>query len=158
GIHCGNSDDSKGGGNQATSGSAGMGATSGTGASGGTSASGGAGGKGGSAGRPPNVGGGIPTDPGGQNCGLGGHATVSETFNEPAQTQGRAGELDATKWSAARNQPQIPTAASRMIGITQSTLPSCRDGIPTTVFPSQDTVICDPNDKIASFHMLVAVA
>jgi hypothetical protein len=37
-------------------------------------------------------------------------------------------------------------------------LPSCRPGLPASVFPDQDTLLCDPRTEIRSHHLLTAVA
>ncbi len=69
---------------------------------------------------------------------------------------GRAGELDPKKWAGSRVQPQFPTAYGAS-GVRHATIPHCRDGVGTEVFPDSDALICDPNDTIASNHLLVAV-
>jgi len=54
-------------------------------------------------------------------------------------------------------RPQGPTAGGLAVGILKATIPTCRAGVPTEVFPDGDTVICDPNASIGSNHLLVAV-
>ena len=95
--------------------------------------------------------------PGGPGCGLD-SAAFCDTFDHPSTNKGRAGELDATLWSASRLQPQSPTYAGAAYPIGQATLPACRGGLPTRVLPDQDTLICDPTAEIHSNHLLVAAA
>jgi hypothetical protein len=103
-------------------------------------------------------------------CGLP-SAAFCDTFDAPASTQGRAGELDARWWSGGRLAPQGPTAPGEVFGIAPATLlpmraveggmlqlPPCRAGVPTQVSPEGDTLVCDPSPDIASKHLLVAVA
>jgi hypothetical protein len=85
-------------------------------------------------------------------------AAFCETFDAPASTQGRAGELDARQWSAGRLAAQLPTGNGCAIGIGPSTLPACRSGLPSQVYPDQDALICEPSANIASPHLLVAAA
>jgi hypothetical protein len=95
--------------------------------------------------------------PGGPGCGLPA-AAFCETFDAPSSHQGRAGELDSRRWSAGRLAPQLPTGNGVAIGIGPGTLPACRAGLPTTVLPDQDTLICDPSSDIQSEHLLVVAA
>ncbi len=100
----------------------------------------------------------ITAIPGAPGCGLGSNAAFCDSFDAPSSTSNRAGELDGKLWSGARVQPQFPTNSGLAVGIMKATIPSCRSGIPAEVFPDQDALICDPNDAIASNHLLVAVA
>jgi hypothetical protein len=84
-------------------------------------------------------------------------AAFCDTFDAPAANKGRAGELDATKWSAGRMHMQGPTAFGLAVGITKATLPACRAGLPAAAFPDGDTLICDPGADVASNHLLIAV-
>lgn len=93
------------------------------------------------------------TDP----CGLP-NAAFCDTFDAPARNQGRAGELDATRWSAARVTPAAPSANGMALPIGVATLPSCRAGLPAQVLPPRDTLICDAMPAIDSKHLLVATA
>ncbi len=104
-----------------------------------------------------SFGGAVASIPGAPGCGLGSLAAFCDSFDAPATMQGRAGELDPTKWSAARNQPQFPTENGLSIGITSATVPTCRAGVPAHVFPDGDTLICDPDTGVASNHLVVAV-
>lgn len=98
------------------------------------------------------------TVPGAPGCGFGDKAAFCETFDAPAQQQGRAGELDSLKWSGARQSPQAPTGGGLAIAVIAGDIPSCRSGLPAKAFPDQDTLICDPNPAIKSNHLLTACA
>jgi hypothetical protein len=81
-----------------------------------------------------------------------------ETFDAPSVNQGRAGELDATIWSASRTAPQAPTGNNVATAIGPATIGICRNGLPAQVLPPQDTLICEANTSIASPHLMTAVA
>jgi len=149
-LHCGSSQS-----HPATSaGAGGMTATGGS-ESGGVSETG----NGGTAsGAPASSGGAVTAIPGGPGCGLGDAAAFCDSFDAASANHGRAGELDALKWSGARQQPQAPTGGNVAIGITAATIPSCRAGLPSKAFPDQDTLVCDPTTAIRSSHLLTAVA
>jgi hypothetical protein len=105
---------------------------------------------------------GVPADganvvPGAPGCGLG-TAAFCDTFDRPAGSGSRAGELDHRLWSGGRVQPQLSTGGGLAAGIAQGTIPACRPGLPAKVGPDQDTLICDPNADIKTNHLLVAVA
>jgi hypothetical protein len=102
---------------------------------------------------------GASTVLGGPGCGLP-SAAFCATFDAPApsSSQGRAGELDTHVWSAGRLAPQLPTGNGVAIGIGRGTLPSCRAGLPATVLPDRDTLICDPSADVGSNHLLVVAA
>jgi hypothetical protein len=147
-VGCGNHPRSAGGtgsgGSTLTSG-----ASTGTGGSSGTStASGGTGG---------TVAGTGGTVAGGPGCGLP-SAAFCETFDAPSSHKGRAGELDSRRWAAGRLAPQLPTGNGVAIGIGPGTLPACRAGLPATVLPDQDTLVCDPSSAIHDNHLLVVAA
>jgi len=97
----------------------------------------------------------IPGLPG---CGLDASAAFCDSFDAPAAAHGRAGELDPLKWSGARSAPTMPSSNGLAMGISAATIPSCRAGIASKVWPDGDTLICDPNAGIANNHLLVAVA
>jgi hypothetical protein len=133
----------------APSGSAGKGGGSGGAASGGK-------GQGGSKpDQPP-----VMVVPGAPNCGLGDAAAFCEQFDEPAAEakRGRAGELDRLVWSASRIQPQLPTRNGLSIGIRSAALEPCRADLPASVYPVQDSLICDPNTAIPNNHLLAVAA
>jgi len=113
----------------------------------------------GSAGKGNNsFGGAITAVPGTPGCGLGDKAAFCDSFDDIAADNGRAGELSVHKWSGARQQPQAPTGAGSVIGIIDGKIPSCRNGIPDTVSPDKDTLICDANATLTSKHLLTACA
>ena len=90
-------------------------------------------------------------------CGLA-SAAFCDTFDAPSANKGRAGELDATRWSASRAAPQLPSGGGVATAIGPATIGSCRSGLPAQVYPSQDALVCSANASIASPHLLVAVA
>ncbi|HEV8246286.1 MAG TPA: hypothetical protein VGP93_10985 [Polyangiaceae bacterium] len=94
---------------------------------------------------------------GGPGCGLD-EAAFCDTFDAPAASQGRAGELDSVSWGAGRLAPQLPSGNGVAYGIGPGTIPACRAGLATEVYPDDDAVICDPSDTIKSNHLLVATA
>jgi hypothetical protein len=86
-------------------------------------------------------------------------AAFCETFDAPAHEQGRAGELDTRRWSGARLAPQLPSANGVAIGIGPGQLPAdCRPGLPSSVYPDRDALICAPSSSISSSHLLVVAA
>jgi len=94
---------------------------------------------------------------GGPGCGLAA-AAFCDTFDAPAKTNGRAGELDSRRWSAGRLAPQLPSGNGCAIGIGPGTLPTCRDGLPKQVYPDKDSLICDPMPGTDGGHLLVVTA
>jgi hypothetical protein len=97
--------------------------------------------------------------PGPPGCGLEA-AAFCDTFDAPAGGATRAGELDGTKWSAARMcEIGGPSANDgEAVPIGAATVPTCRDDLPAQVFPSADTIVCDGNDAVQSNHLLMLVA
>jgi hypothetical protein len=104
-----------------------------------------------------SFGGAVASIPGAPGCGLGDKAAFCESFDAPSTSRSRAGELDPLKWSGARNQPQFPSSNGLSIGVSAASIPKCRAGLLDRVFPNGDTVVCDPDPRIASNHLLVAV-
>jgi hypothetical protein len=96
---------------------------------------------------PPKIG-----EPG---CGLA-PAAFCDTFGAPSMIRGRGGELDAVFWSASRMLGQVST--TRAMGIGMATIPDCRPGLPTQVWPDGDSLICNPTFDVKSGHLLVGVA
>ena len=94
-----------------------------------------------------------PGEPGPPGCGLD-HAAFCDPFDQPSERRGRAGELDATRWSLGRIEPELGT---RYV-IGPATVADCRPDVPAQVLPPQDTLVCAPTSAIASSHLLVAVA
>ena len=70
--------------------------------------------------------------------------------------QGRAGELDARRWSGSRAKHGLPSADGMAIAMGAATIPLCRAGIPATILLPQDALVCDPTSSIQSRHLLVA--
>jgi hypothetical protein len=102
--------------------------------------------------------GGSDFPPGPPGCGLP-EAAFCETFDAPAATSGRAGELDATRFSAARMcNIGGPSWDDEAVAIGPATVPPCRPGLPAQVFPSTDALICDGSAEIQSAHAMVLVA
>lgn len=98
----------------------------------------------------------TPGEPGPPGCGLA-SAAFCDPFDAPATGGGRARELDGALWSGARTVPTAP-AYGDVIAIGPATLPPCRAGLPATVLPAQDTLICDTIAAVRSNHLLVAAA
>jgi hypothetical protein len=149
-VHCGSDgaagEPGKGGGGSGASGGSG-GAQMGGSASGSSSGAG-----------KTSVGGAVTVVPGAPNCGLEDNAAFCDQFDEPSQGSGRAGELDGALWAGSRAQPQFPSMNDLAVGIRGAKLAGCRDGLPTTVFPGQDALICDPTQEIPSNHLLMTVS
>ncbi|MBX3605917.1 MAG: hypothetical protein KF788_11615 [Piscinibacter sp.] len=93
--------------------------------------------------------------PGTPGCGLP-SAAFCDTFDVPASVRGRAGELDATRWSGSHAKHGLPSADGMAFAMGAATLPSCRAGMPPTILLPQDALICDPTASIRSRHLLVA--
>jgi hypothetical protein len=101
-----------------------------------------------------------PVYPAGKpGCGLPA-AAFCETFDDVAAAdfrEERSGELDSRRWSGARMQPGLnPNGAATSVG--PATLPSCRHGLPSQVFPGQDALVCDGDTRIQSRHLLMTAA
>jgi hypothetical protein len=147
-----------GGGSTGTSGASGGatttgGAGMGTGASAGGASAGGA--SGGHAGTIA-MGGAGSSMPGGPGCGLA-SAAFCDKFDAVSAKRGREGDLDPVKWSVSRGEPQLPTGNGVALGIPPASVPNCRTGLPATVYPEDDSIVCDPTADIKSNHLLVAV-
>lgn len=104
--------------------------------------------------KPPPAG--PPGPPGPPGCGLAA-AAFCDTFDKASAGGTRARELDGALWSGARSVP-TPPAYGDVIAIGPATLPSCRDGLPLTVLPDHDTLVCNTIPTIQSNHLLVAAA
>jgi hypothetical protein len=82
-------------------------------------------------------------------------AAFCDTFDAPAPApRGRSFELDATRWSLARNSPNLAQA----MDIGRALVSQCRQDVPAEVTPPGDTRICYGNDAIQSNHLLTAAA
>lgn len=92
----------------------------------------------------------MPTPLPASGCGLA-SAAFCDTFDAgPAAFKGRGGDLDATKWTAARlaaaDFSGIGPAANPVRAISR--IPACRStAASTNVYPPFDTLICDPDSK-----------
>jgi hypothetical protein len=127
-------------------------------ATGGGSAQGGSSSGGGGSTGGGGSGGGKTYPPGPPGCGLDA-AAFCDTFDAPAGDTTRAGELDGSRWSAARMcNIGGPTGDDEAVAIGPATVPTCRAGLPATVLPSSDALICDGNDSLQSNHLLMLVA
>jgi hypothetical protein len=90
-------------------------------------------------------------DPG---CGLSA-AAFCDTFDAPATAPfGRSNELNANRWSLARNAPDLGKADE----IGRAVIAQCRSDVPGVVYPPGDTRICFGNDGIQSNYLLTATA
>ncbi|SHN87826.1 hypothetical protein [Bradyrhizobium erythrophlei] len=93
------------------------------------------------------------------NCSLSA-AAFCETFDEgPAAVGGRGGDLDPKKWSTARLSGEIGSSGYGTANpVPVAPIPQCRAGITqTSVFPPNDTLICDPSGTRSS-QLMTAVA
>ncbi len=92
-----------------------------------------------------------------RTCGLAA-AAFCDTFDAPSTNRGRAGELDASQWSAGRLLPSLGSSAGEYTAIGLATLRPCRSDLPAQVSPPNDALICNANSAIAGPHLMVAVA
>lgn len=127
-------------------------ATSGTGTGAASTSSGDTGGSASSSGA------GTMYPPGPPGCGLDA-AAFCETFDAPASTSGRAGELDPSRWSAARMcNIGGPTVDDEAVAVGLATVVGCRADVPAQVSVDHDTLVCDGDQHIQSNHLVTAVA
>src|SRR5450755_1971485 len=77
---------------------------------------------------------------GGPGCGFD-SAAFCDTFDKPADTKGRAGEMQTNMWAAARTATQLPTGNGNATGIGPGPVTNCRAGLPAEVLPDQDFLI-----------------
>jgi hypothetical protein len=96
--------------------------------------------------------------PGEPGCGLE-LAAFCDTFDEVSSGpgEGRAGDLDPRSWSAARMRA-VHNVGAEAVPVPPATVSSCRAAVPARVFPGQDVLVCDGNERIESRHLLVAAA
>ena len=93
------------------------------------------------------------------NCNLSAPA-FCETFNQgPSAIRGRGGDLDPSKWATARLSGEIITSGQGTANpVPIAPAPPCRAGITqTSVFPPNDTLICDPSGT-KSAQLMTAVS
>jgi hypothetical protein len=92
-------------------------------------------------------------------CGLTG-AAFCETFDQgPAATRGRGGDLDPARWSAARLAPSDFSGFGPVANpVIAAPIPPCRASFPaSSVYPPDDTLICDPGASVSA-QLMTAVA
>lgn len=93
------------------------------------------------------------------SCGLT-NAAFCDTFDQgPAAIRGRGGDLDPAKWSAARLAPSDFSAFGPVVNpVATAPIPPCKASFPvTSVFPPDDTLICDPAGSLSA-QLMTAVA
>ena len=93
------------------------------------------------------------------NCSLSAPA-FCETFNQgPSAVRGRGGDLDPLKWATARLSGEIRSSGQGAANpVAIAPIPQCRAGITqNSVFPPNDTLICDPSGTRSS-QLMTAVA
>ena len=94
----------------------------------------------------------VAHPPGASGCGFAA-AAFCDTFDAPSVVHGRAGELDAARWSAghlAPMSPTSPTSKGNAFPVGGAMIPTCRSALPSLAFPDSDTLICDPSADVAA--------
>jgi hypothetical protein len=92
-------------------------------------------------------------------CGLT-DAAFCETFDSgPAAIRGRGGDLDSVKWSAARLAPSDLSGFGPVANpVIAAPIPGCKASFSaTSVYPPDDTLICDPRLSLSA-QLMTAVA
>jgi hypothetical protein len=92
-------------------------------------------------------------------CGLAAPA-FCETFDEgPSAVRGRAGDLDPTRWGVGRLSPQTYSLPGTIANpAPPAPVPPCRASLSaTSVYPPNDTLICDPT-ATRSAQLMTAVS
>jgi hypothetical protein len=92
-------------------------------------------------------------------CGLT-NAAFCETFDEgPAAIRGRGGDLDPARWSAARLAPSDLSGFGPVANpVAAAPIPPCKASFSaTSVYPPDDTLICDPAPP-RSAQLMTAIA
>jgi hypothetical protein len=93
------------------------------------------------------------------SCGLA-NAAFCDTFDEgPAAARGRGGDLDPAKWSAARLAPSDLSGFGPVANpVIAAPIPPCKASFSaTSVYPPDDTLICDPGGA-RSAQLMTAIA
>jgi hypothetical protein len=93
------------------------------------------------------------------NCNLSAPA-FCDTFDQGhSPIRGRGGDLDPSKWATARLSGEISSSGAGTANpVPVAPIPQCRAGITqTSVFPPNDTLICDPNGTQSS-QLMTAVS
>jgi hypothetical protein len=91
------------------------------------------------------------------NCGFDKPA-FCDGFERVTAGGGRAGELDPRRWSGVRGGPWDHPDLDTAFVIGPARLPACRAGLPPTVLPDADALICDPLTGIPTRHLLISAA
>jgi hypothetical protein len=92
-------------------------------------------------------------------CGLT-NAAFCETFDQgPATIRGRGGDLDPVKWSAARLAPSDFSGFGPVANpVIAAPIPPCKASFSAiSVYPPNDTLICDPRPSLSA-QLMTAVA
>jgi hypothetical protein len=80
-----------------------------------------------------------------------------DTFDSPATVRGRGGDLNSARWSTARLAPS-DMSGSVADPTRAAPIPACKASFTqTSVFPPDDTLICDPSGN-RSAQLMTAVA
>ncbi len=94
------------------------------------------------------------------NCNLSSPA-FCDTFDQgPATARGRAGDLNSANWGAAHLVPQTISGDGGNVAnyVTTAPIPACKASLSSTsVYPPNDTLICDPRGTRGS-QLLTAIA
>ncbi len=93
------------------------------------------------------------------SCGFA-NAAFCDTFDEgPAAVRGRGGDLDPAKWSAARLAPSDISGFGPVANpIIAAPIPPCKASFSaTSVYPPDDTLICDPSPSLSA-QLMTAIA
>jgi hypothetical protein len=92
-------------------------------------------------------------------CGLT-NAAFCDTFDEgPPAIRGRGGDLDPARWSAARLAPSDLSGFGPVANpVIAAPIPRCKASVlATSVYPPDDTLICDPSASLSA-QLMTAVA
>src|SRR6266545_2738433 len=77
------------------------------------------------------------------NCNLA-SAAFCDTFNAPSGIRGRGGDLDPAQWATSRLSGEILSSGQGPANpVRTAPIPQCRAGVGSSVFPPNDTLICD---------------
>jgi hypothetical protein len=90
-------------------------------------------------------------------CGLDKPA-FCDAFEQGPGEPGRSGELDLARWSGVRGGPWEHPDLQSAFTIGPALLPACRAGLPATVLPGRDALICDPVPGAPTRHALITAA
>ncbi len=93
------------------------------------------------------------------SCGLT-NAAFCDSFDQgPAAIRGRGGDLDSARWSAARLAPSDFSGFGPVANpVIAAPIPPCKASFPAiSVYPPDDTLICDPSASVSA-QLMTAVA